>query len=50
MKGWEFGGQYTLQKNIVGSLIYFHGGEIFSAEPEGKTAINRLFGRVEFFF
>ena len=49
-KGWEFGGQYTLQKNIVGSLIYFRGNQIYSAEPEGKTGMNKLFGRVEFFF
>ena len=49
-KGWEVGGQYTFAKNIVGSLIYFHGKEIFSAEPEGKTGMNKLFGRVEFFF
>ena len=49
-KGWEIGGQYTLQKNIVGSLIYFHGKEIFSAEPEGKTGIKKGFARVEFFF
>ncbi|MFC2729752.1 MAG: hypothetical protein ACFN4Y_08870, partial [Centipeda sp. (in: firmicutes)] len=49
-KGWEFGGQYTLRKNIVGSLIYFHGKQIFSAEPEGKTGMNKFFGRVEFFF
>ena len=49
-KGWEFGGQYTLRKNIVGSLIYFRGNQIYSAEPEGKTGMNKFFGRVEFFF
>ena len=49
-KGWEFGGQYTLQKNIVGSLVYFRGKQIYSAEPEGKTGMNKFFGRVEFFF
>ena len=49
-KGWEIGGQYTIRKNIVGSLIYFQGNEIFSAEPEGKTGIKKGFGRVEFFF
>ncbi len=49
-KGWEIGGQYTIRKNIVGSLIYFHGKEIFSAEPEGKTGIKKGFARVEFLF
>ena len=49
-KGWEIGGQYTIRKNIVGSLIYFQGNEIFSAEPEGKTGIKKGFGRVEFLF
>ena len=49
-KGWEIGGQYTVLKNVVGSLIYFRGNQIFSAEPEGKTGMNKFFGRVEFFF
>ena len=49
-KGWEIGGQYTVLKNVVGSLIYFHGKEIFSAEPEGKTGIKKGFARVEFLF
>ena len=49
-KGWEIGGQYTVLKNVVGSLIYFQGKEIFSAEPEGKTGIKKGFARVEFLF
>ena len=49
-KGWEVGGQYTVWKNVVGTLIYFNGDQIFSAEPEGKTGMNKFFGRVEFLF
>ncbi len=36
-KGWELGSEYTFAKNIVGTLIFFKGDTIYSAEPEGKT-------------
>ena len=49
-KGWEVGGQYTFTRNIIGSLIYFHGKEIFSEEPTGTVGIKKGFARVEFFF
>ena len=49
-KGWEMGAEYTFAKNIVGTLIYFDGDQIFSAEPEGKTEANKLFARLEYFF
>ena len=49
-KGWEVGGEYTFAKNIVGTLIYFDGDQIFSAEPEGKTREKKGFARVEYFF
>ncbi|MFC2740168.1 MAG: hypothetical protein ACFN3F_00515, partial [Selenomonas sp.] len=49
-KGWEMGAKYTFAKNIVGTLIYFDGDQIFSAEPEGKTEANKLFARLEYFF
>ena len=49
-KGWELGGEYTFAKNIVGTLIFFKGDAINSAEPEGKTEDNKLFARLEYFF
>ena len=49
-KGWEVGAEYTFAKNIVGTLIYFDGDHIFSAEPEGKTREKKGFARVEYFF
>ena len=49
-KGWEIGGDYAFAKNVVGTLIYFNGDLIFSAEPEGKTKANKLFARLEYFF
>lgn len=49
-KGWELGGTYTFAKHVVGTLIYFTGDQIYSAEPEGKTSQNKLFGRIEYFF
>lgn len=49
-KGWEIGGEYTFAKNIVGTLIYFDGNQIFSAEPEGKTREKKGFARIEYFF
>ena len=49
-KGWEVGAEYTFAKNIVGTLIYFDGDQIYSAEPEGKTGQKKGFARVEYFF
>ena len=49
-KGWELGGEYTFAKNIVGTLIFFKGDTIYSAEPEGKTENDKLFARLEYFF
>ena len=49
-KGWEIGAEYTFAKNIVGTLIYFDGDQIYSAEPEGKTGQKKGFARLEYFF
>ena len=49
-KGWELGAEYTFAKNIVGTLIYFDGDQIYSAEPEGKTREKKGFARIEYFF
>ena len=45
-KGWEIGGNYTLFKNIVGTLRYGDGKELENTDIKYK----KLFGRVEFFF
>jgi len=44
-KGWDFGFNYALQKNIVGTLAYYTGKQI-STDKNNST----LFGQVEFFF
>ncbi len=44
-KGWEFGTQYTLWKNVQLKAIYFKGKQLANAKDAEK-----LFGRVEFFF
>ena len=44
-KGWEFGTQYTLWKNVQLKAIYFNGEKL----EDGRDA-EKLFGRVEFFF
>ena len=45
-KAWEIGGNYTLFKNIVGTLRYGDGKELENTDIKYK----KLFGRVEFFF
>jgi len=47
-KGWEIGGNYTLLKNVVGSLRYGASKAINSNINNNKR--NIFFGRVEFFF
>ena len=44
-KGWEFGSQYTLWKNVQLKAIYFKGKQL-----ENDRDAEKLFGRVEFFF
>ncbi len=44
-KGWEFGTQYTLMKNVQAKAIYFDGKDLANDKDASK-----LFGRVEFFF
>ena len=44
-KGWEFGTQYTLMKNVQAKAIYFDGKDL-----ENDKDASKLFGRVEFFF
>ena len=44
-KGWEIGGNYTLFKNVVGTLRYGNGEEI-----DGNRDVHTYFGRVQFFF
>ncbi len=44
-KGWEFGTQYTLFKNVQVKGIYFKGKQLQNNEDAEK-----LFGRVEWFF
>ena len=46
-KGWEFGGNYTFAKNIVGTLIYFDGKDLEKTSDDG---VKKLFGRLEYFF
>ena len=47
-KGVELGTNYTLFKNVVLSAKYFRGKQI--APDNGKDKVQKLFGRVEFFF
>jgi len=44
-KGYEIGGNYAFDKNIVGSVLYFDGKDIAT-----DTDASKVFGRVEFFF
>ncbi|SDP03539.1 putative porin, partial [Selenomonas ruminantium] len=44
-KAWEVGGNYTIFKNVVGTLRYGHGKDL-----DDKNKVENLFGRVEFFF
>lgn len=45
-KGYEIGADYMFDKNILGKLVYFD-GEYLTANKED---VNRIFGRVEFYF
>ena len=45
-KGWEIGGQYTLAKNVVGSVLYFKGKTI----ADDAQNLHKIFSRVQFFF
>ena len=46
-KGWEVGTNYTVLKNVVATLKYYHGKGIVT--PDEINA-KKFFGRVEFFF
>ena len=47
--GWEVGGSYTLDKNIVGSLAY-SSYDMLDHSGEGSTKYRMLFARVDCFF
>ena len=52
-KGWEVGGSYTFDKNIMGTLKYFKGKSIGTGSTTGVDSdqnASRFFGQVEFFF
>ena len=49
-KGWDFGFNYALQKNIVGTLSYFTGKTMGVASGAADKDASTLFGQVEFFF
>ncbi len=49
-KGWEIGANYTLLKNVVGSLRYGASKAIDANVLGGNNKRNTFFGRVEFFF
>jgi hypothetical protein len=46
VKGWEFIGQYTFDKNILGTVKYFKGKTI----ADDSVDASRVFGQLEFFF
>ncbi|BEU86801.1 hypothetical protein TAMA11512_02650 [Selenomonas sp. TAMA-11512] len=48
-KGWEIGGQYTFDTNVVGTLLYARGRELTESNTQDKDT-TKLFGRLEFFF
>ena len=48
-KGVELGTNYTLFKNVVLSAKYYRGKQL-EAPGNGKDKVQKLFGRVEFFF
>jgi len=46
VKGWEVIGQYTFDKNILGTMKYFKGKTI----ADDSVDVSRVFGQLEFFF
>lgn len=47
LKGWEIGGFYVPEKNIMASLRYFKGRDTMEA---GDNKVSAVWGRFEFFF
>jgi hypothetical protein len=49
-KGYEIGANYTFDKNIVGTVLYFKGKDLAEVAGDHDTDASKLFGQVEFFF
>jgi len=49
-KGWEFIGEYTFDKNILGTLKYFTGKTLATDAGSSDKNASEIFGELNFFF
>ncbi|SDP33641.1 S-layer homology domain-containing protein [Selenomonas ruminantium] len=49
-RGWELGANYTVAKNVVTTVKYAQGKQLFDNQIGLDNGVKRIFGRVQFFF